>query len=87
MRKSEVISRISEITGLSKKASEDAINAYIDVIKDELQQSNEFQVYGLGTFRIVHKQARKARNIRTGEQIEVPAKNYLKFRASKSLEL
>ena len=59
MNKSELISAVAEKAGLSKKDSEAAITAVLDVISDTLAQGEEIRLVGFGTFE-VKKRDRKS---------------------------
>lgn len=86
MNKQELITEISNRTGLIKKDTEDAIVAFMDVIKDSLVKGEKVSLSGFGTFDIVERAARTARNPKTGESIEVGASKSPKFKPSKSLK-
>ncbi|MDX8402650.1 MAG: HU family DNA-binding protein [Mariprofundaceae bacterium] len=62
--------------------------AVIDAMKAEiiarLKAGEEVRLKGLGKFYVQHRKARKARNPKTGETMDVPARNYLRFKAFKS---
>ena len=62
MNKSELTAALAEATGFSKKDSEKALNAVIDVISAELVKGGKVQVVGFGTFEVKSRPARKARN-------------------------
>lgn len=51
-----------------------------------LDVGDKLFVNGVGTFQKVHKDARKARNPKTGEAIKIPAKDVIKFKISNSLK-
>jgi DNA-binding protein HU-beta len=56
-----------------------------DDIKAELHESGKSVAYGFGTYELVSRAARKGRNPHTGEAIEIPAKQYVKFHTSPAL--
>ena len=86
MNKSELTAALAEATGFSKKDSEKALNAVIDVISAELVKGGKVQVVGFGTFEVKSRPARKARNPRTGEEIEIGASKAPAFKAGKTLK-
>jgi nucleoid DNA-binding protein len=52
-----------------------------------LKEGESLSVYGFGSFRVLNKKPRKARNPKTGETIDVPAKKALKFRPTSMMKL
>ena len=86
MNKSELTAALAEATGFSKKDSEKALNAVIDVISAELVKGGKGQVVGFGTFEVKSRPARKARNPRTGEEIKIGASKAPAFKAGKTLK-
>ena len=86
MNKSELTAALAEATGFSKKDSEKALNAVIDVISAELVKGGKEQVVGFGTFEVKSRPARKARNPRTGEEIKIGASKAPAFKAGKTLK-
>jgi DNA-binding protein HU-beta len=79
MTKAELIKTISDQTGIPQTKTSEVFKALVAVIHSQ----EKLVIQGLGTFNHVHKPAHTARNPKTGESIEVPAKTHLKFKASK----
>ena len=86
MNKAELINAAAEKTGLSKKDTEAAITAAIDVITEALTQNEKVQLVGFGSFEVKSRAARIGRNPRTKEQIEIPASKTPVFKAGKALK-
>jgi DNA-binding protein HU-beta len=86
MNKSEFISAIAEKSGLTKSASEKALNAFTSVVTEELSNGEKVQLVGFGTFEAVTQGARTGRNPQTGETMDIPEKVVPKFKAGKSLK-
>lgn len=86
VNKSDLIERIQEKTGGTKADAERAINAVIDTVVDTLSDAKEVSISGLGIFKSRIRKARKARNPRTGEAIDVPRMRVPKFRPAKALK-
>lgn len=80
IKKSELISRIIIRTGDTKKATEEFLNVFINIIREKLKAGEEVEVGGLGTFKLRKRGACKARNPQTGEEIEVPELNAIYFK-------
>lgn len=81
--KSDLVLRIADALGTSSKTAESALNITLAAIMTEVNAGNTVKLKGFGSFVRKHSPARMARNPRTGEQIEVPARDTLRFRPSK----
>ncbi|MCI8747489.1 MAG: HU family DNA-binding protein [Lachnospiraceae bacterium] len=86
MNKTELVAAIAEKTELSKKDSEKALKAFIDVVTEELQKGEKIQLVGFGTFEVADRAAREGRNPLTGEKMQIEASKAPKFKAGKALK-
>lgn len=86
MNKAELVAAIAEKTELSKKDSEKALKAFIDVITDELKKGEKVQLVGFGTFEVSKRAAREGRNPQTGKTMKIEASLAPKFKAGKALK-
>ena len=86
MNKAELVAAIAEKTELSKKDSEKALKAFIDVVTDELKKGEKIQLVGFGTFEVSERAAREGRNPQTGESMTIAASKAPKFKAGKALK-
>lgn len=86
MNKTELIAAIAEKTELSKKDSEKALKAFIDVVTEELKKGEKIQLVGFGTFEVTERAARTGRNPQTKKEITIPASKAPKFKAGKALK-
>ena len=86
MNKTELVAAIAEKTELSKKDSEKALKAFIDVVSEELQKGEKIQLVGFGTFEVVERAAREVRNPLTGAKMKIKASKAPKFKAGKALK-
>lgn len=86
MNKTELVAAIAEKTELSKKDSEKALKAFIDVVSEELQKGEKIQLVGFGTFEVAERAAREGRNPLTGEKMQINASKAPKFKAGKALK-
>ena len=75
-----------ENAGITKKDANLVIGHVLNGIKSGLLKDGKVTLVGFGTFSIVKRKARKARNPQTGEPINVPEKFVPKFKASKALK-
>ena len=86
MNKAELINAVADKAGLSKKDTEAAINAAIDVISACLAEGDKVQLVGFGSFEVKKRAARTGLNPRTKETIEIPASAVPTFKAGKALK-
>ena len=86
MNKTELVAAISEKTELTKKDSEKALKALIDVVAEELKKGEKVQLVGFGTFEVSERAARTGKNPQTGAEIKIAACMAPKFKAGKALK-
>ncbi len=86
MNKAELVTAIAEKTELSKKDSEKALKAFIDVVTEELVKGEKIQLVGFGTFEVTERAAREGRNPQTGETMSIAASKAPRFKAGKALK-
>lgn len=85
MTKADLVARIAEEAGISKKAAASALDSVVEAVHEALKKGDKIRVADLGSFAVVKRQARKGVNPRTGVQIEIPASKAPKFSPSKAL--
>ena len=83
MTKAEVANLVSQKTGMSRKDSIDAVELFLECVKNALKEGEKVSLVGFGTFYVKEKNARKGRNPRTGEQIDIPPKRIATFKPGK----
>ena len=86
MNKGDLIEAVFNKIGGTKKGSEEAVDTVFDKIMRALSKGDEVAISGFGTFLTKKRQARTARNPRTGATVQVPATQVPKFRAGKGLK-
>jgi len=86
MTKTQMISMLSEATGLSKKETAGFMDNLADVVYKEVKKNGECIIPGFGKLVKVKRKARDGRNPATGETIKIPAKTVVKFRLSKAVK-
>ncbi len=86
LTKAELVSQVAKKAGLKKVDAEKAVNAFIEVVKDNLGKGKGVRLIGFGTFAVRQRKARKSRNPRTGEPITIPATKVPAFKPSASLK-
>ena len=85
MNKAELVEELVNQTGLTKRASREAIDAVISVISDCLGRGERVTLVGFGTFQVMKRKARRGRNPQTGETIQIVGKKVPKFKPGKGL--
>jgi integration host factor subunit beta len=86
MTKADLVEEISRITGLNKKDTSIIVNEVINNICRALADGDKVELRGFGSFKVKERRARQARNPRTGDGVQVPAKLVPFFKASNELK-
>ena len=86
MNKTELINAVAEKAVLSKKDSEAAVTAALDVISAALAEGDEVRLVGFGTFEVRERAARFGRDPRTGESMEIAGSKAPAFKAGQALK-
>lgn len=85
MTKAELITKVAEKTGITKKDTVVMVDAVLDTITDELAAGGKVTFTGFGSFTAVERAARECRNPQTGETMMTEAHTVPKFKAGKAL--
>jgi len=85
--KKELVQKVAEATGLTKRDVEAVYNSLVETIISELKAGRPVYIAGLGTFKPVDKPATEKRNPQTGGIINIPPRTVLKFRPSASVKV
>lgn len=83
MNKSESVATMAEKANLSKKDTEDALNAFVDAVKDAVKKNDKVQLIGFGTFESLK---REGKNPQTGGKIKIAACNSPAFKPGKGFK-
>lgn len=86
MKKNELIEKMSAKSGLTKKDSEAALNAFIETISDAMSVDEKVSLVGFGTFEVRQRAERNGVNPKTGEPMLIKASKSPAFKASKTLK-
>ena len=86
MNKTELINSIAAKSGLNKKNSEAALNAFIASVEEALKKGDKVVLVGFGTFEVRTRAERKGRNPQTKAEITIPATKAPVFKAGKVLK-
>ncbi len=85
MNKAELIDSMADGAGLSKADAKRALDAFIGATGSALKKGDKVALVGFGTFSVSKRAARKGRNPQTGKEINIAAKNVVKFKAGSDL--
>ena len=85
MNKSELISQIAGDAGITKAQAQTALNSFLDTSSSALKKGEKVILVGFGTFSVSRRAARTGRNPQTGKEIQIKAKNVVKFKAGSEL--
>ncbi|HJA66107.1 DNA-binding protein [Lachnoclostridium sp. An169] len=86
MNKTELVAAVAEKAEISKKDSEKALKAFVDVVTEQLKAGDKVQLVGFGTFEVSERAAREGRNPQTGKTMKIAACKAPKFKAGKALK-
>ncbi|HTO37821.1 MAG TPA: HU family DNA-binding protein [Brumimicrobium sp.] len=85
MNKAELIDAMAAESGLTKADSKRALDAFISATSDALKKGDRISLIGFGSFSTSERAARTGRNPKTGKEIQIAAKNVVKFKAGSDL--
>jgi DNA-binding protein HU-beta len=86
MTKEDMVGRIAKEADISKAKAGKALDAVLGGITSELKRGRKVTFVGFGTFQVTKRAARKGRNPRTGQMINIPAARVPKFKAGSKLK-
>ena len=86
MTKKEIVKTISEELGLTQLKTKEIVQRTFDAIIETLLQEKRIELRNFGVFEVKRRKARKARNPRTGEKVDVEPKNVVTFKPGKEME-
>ena len=86
MTKADLIEEVARKTELSRKDSEVIVDTIFEGIVKSLRGGDKIEIRGFGSFRTRHRNSRVGRNPKTGERVDVPAKDIPYFKPSKELK-
>ncbi|MBI3798647.1 MAG: integration host factor subunit alpha [Deltaproteobacteria bacterium] len=86
MTKADIVERIYEKVGFSKKEATDVVESIFEIIKAHLERGEKIKISGFGNFVLNTKRPRKGRNPQTGEEIVISGRRVLSFKPSPVLK-
>jgi integration host factor subunit alpha len=87
LTKREIIDEITTKTDLDRKKASEALETFIEIIKDELKRGENITLSGFGKWTVRDKHARRGRNPQTGEEITIPPRHAISFSLSNVLKV
>lgn len=86
MNKNEIIAAVADKSELSKADAGKAVEALLAVISGALKDGGDVRFVGFGTFSVSHRAATTGRDPRTGNTVQIAARNNARFKAGKGLK-
>jgi nucleoid DNA-binding protein len=84
--KKEIVKQISDELGLTQLKTKEIVQKTFDAIIDTLLREQRIELRNFGVFEVKRRKARKARNPRTGDRVDVEPKNVVTFKPGKEME-
>ncbi len=86
MTKAELVEDVAKAAELTKKDAEKLVEIVFESIIDTLNQGEKIELRGFGSFRVRERGARRGRNPKTGDPVDIPAKRVPYFKPGKELK-
>ena len=86
MTKADIVEKIYDKVGFSKKESAELVEMVCDIIKSTLEKGDKIKLAGFGNFVVKEKADRRGRNPQTGGEITISARKILTFKPSQVLK-
>lgn len=86
MTKKEIVKQISDETGLTQLEVKRVVQMTFDSIIETLSSDGRIELRKFGVFEVKRRKARRARNPRTNQPVDVEAKNVVTFQPGKDME-
>jgi DNA-binding protein HU-beta len=86
MTKADIVDIISKNTGITKMDTEAVVNQMLETVKDAMKSGHNIEIRGFGSFKVVKRAERKARNPTTNEEVMVPERYMPTLKFSKEVK-
>ncbi len=86
MTKADLVEKVSREAEMTKKDAEQLVEIIFESIVGSLNKGEKIELRGFGSFRVRERDARKGRNPKTGEAVDIPAKRVAYFKPGKELK-
>ena len=87
LTKAQLSTVLFDQIGLNKREANDFIDAFFDMLFNELVKGRDVKISAFGNFEVRNKTARPGRNPRTGEEVNIPPRRVITFKASGLLKV
>ena len=86
MTKSDLVSKLADAGGITKKQADEVLGSLVDNIVKTVRKGEPLKIPNLGTFRRRNLKARMGRNPQTGDPLKIPARKKVGFTAAKTFK-
>jgi integration host factor subunit beta len=86
MTKAELVEDVARAAELTKKDAERLVEIVFESIIETLNHGEKIELRGFGSFRVRERGARRGRNPKTGDPVDIPAKRVPYFKPGKELK-
>lgn len=86
MTKADLVEKVAKEAEMTKKDAEKLVEIIFESIVSTLNEGEKIELRGFGSFRVRERNARKGRNPKTGEAVDIPAKRVAYFKPGKDLK-
>jgi DNA-binding protein HU-beta len=86
MNKSDLINVIADKTNITKKTTNEILNAILETISETLEKGDKIALQGFGSFKVNERKEREGRHPKTGEKIKISACKVVKFSRGAALK-
>ncbi len=86
MTKADIVDIISNSTGITKVETETVVNGFLDTVIDAMKSGENIELRGFGSFKVVKRAQRVARNPKTNEEVIVPEQYVPVLKVSKEFK-
>ena len=84
MTKADIVNEVSKSTGIEKLTVQKAVEAFMETVKDSLEEGKNVYLRGFGSFVVKKRAEKTARNISKNTTIIIPAHNIPSFKPAKT---
>ncbi len=86
LTKSDIVEDLNNEIGLNRREAKELVDMFFTDIKNLLSEGHDIKLSGFGNFQLRNKTARPGRNPRTGENVEVSARQVVTFKSGQKLK-
>lgn len=86
MTKADIVDIVSNSTGITKVETEAVINGFLDTVIDAMKSGETIELRGFGSFKVVKRAQRVARNPKTNEEVIVPEQHVPVLKVSREFK-